>query len=176
MKTKTEKILSVLRVLAWLGVFGYAIDFGSQVICFVVSFKNPAAAKQIPDIAQNLSNLMNYNFSFYVFAMIFVMALSAMFIYLWYQVAELLSKLSVESPFTIQVAQKLNKIAYWLVAIWVVSVIGKIYTGWLSKHIGGQLNLITIGNEFLFTAGIVFIVSQIFRRGIEIQEENQQTI
>lgn len=176
MKTKTEKILIAMRVLAWLGMVGYAVNCGSQAICFAVSFSNPVAAKKIPGITPNLSGLLTYNFGFYVVAMLLIIALSAMFVYLWYQVIALLSKLSIESPFTGQVSQKLERIAYWLFSIWAVSFIGKVYADWLSKRMGEQLNIFTAANEFLFTSGIVYIISQIFKRGIEIQEENQQTI
>jgi hypothetical protein len=176
MKTKTEKILSVLLILAWMGMIGYAINFGSQVICFIVSFTNPAASKKIPGISQNLLNLLQYNFLFYELAMCFAITLSAMFVYLWYQVTMLLSNLNIKSPFTFEVSKKLEKIGYWLFAIWIVGFIGENFINWLSKDMGEQLQIITIGNEFVFTAGIVYIISQIFKRGIEIQEENEQTI
>ncbi|HKR04447.1 MAG TPA: DUF2975 domain-containing protein [Bacteroidia bacterium] len=176
MKTKTEKILSVLHVLAWVAMIGYAVNFGSQLISFVVSFANPAASKKIPGVAQNLLFLQQDNFWFYVCVMSFVMALSAMFVQLWYIVITLLSKLNIKSPFTIEVSKKLEKIAYLLFTIWVVGFIGEHYVDWLSKRLGEQLNIIKVANEFLFISGIVYIISQIFRRGIEIQEENQQTI
>jgi len=176
MQTKTERILSVLRFLAWIAMIGYAINFGGQTICLVLSFKNPDAAKQIPGVGQNLLSLLQHDFRFYVIAMSFVILLSVMSVNLWQMVIALLSKLNLKSPFTMQVAQKLERIAYWLFAIWLVSFVGKKYIDWISQGMGEQLNIITIGNEFLFIAGIVYIISQIFRHGIEIQEENQQTI
>ncbi len=176
MKTRTEKILAVLRVLAWMGLIGYAVNLGSQLICFVVSFTNPVASKQIPGVAQDLVNLLHYNLRFYVWAMAFVIALSAMFVCLWFQVMTLLSKLNIRNPFTSQVSKKLEKIAWWLFAIWIVGFIGECYADWLSKRMGERLSIISIQDEFLFTAGIVYIISQIFKHGIEIQEENLQTI
>ena len=175
MQTKTEKILWVLRILAWIAMIGYTINLVSQIICLVISFKNPEAAKQIPGVV-NLLSLLLHNFRYYVIAMAFVIILSAMSVYLWHLVITLLSKLNLKSPFTIQVSQKLEKIAYWLFAIWVVHFIGKKYVDWISQSVGEQQDIITIGNEFLFIAGIVYIISQIFRHGIEMQEENQQTI
>jgi hypothetical protein len=176
MKTKTKKILVFLQVLAWLGVFGYAFNLGSQLISFGVSFWNPVASKQILGIPQNLLELYNYNFQYYVFVMSFVICMSAMFLYLWYTVVILLLKLNIKSPFTVEVSQKLQRIAYCLLAIWVVGFIGEQYVDWVAKHMGTALNIIKVENEFLFTSGIVYIISQIFKYGIEIQEENQQTI
>jgi len=176
MKSRTEKILVVLRVIAWIAMIGYAFNFGSQVICLAISGINPAASIKIPGVGQNLLNLLHYSFRYYWYAMFFVLALSAMFVYFWYLVITLFSKLSIRNPFTMEVSRKLDKIAYWLIAIWVVSGIGAIYITWLSSTTGEQLNILKDTNDLLFTAGIVYIISQIFKRGIEIQEENEQTI
>ena len=176
MKSKTENILMVLRVLAWIAMIGYAVKLGSQVISIVVSLINPDASRQIPGIANNLSALLDYNFRIYVLAMSIVIAISAMFVYVWYTVIALLSRLNIKSPFTIEVSKKLERIAYLLFDIWIVGFIGENYVDWLAKKIGEQIDIISVGNEFLFFAGIVYVISQIFRHGIEIQEENQQTI
>jgi hypothetical protein len=46
---------------------------------------------------------------------------------------------------------------------------------WLSKRIAGlQENLIS--GEFILLAGVVFVFSQIFKKGVEIQSENELTI
>jgi hypothetical protein len=39
----------------------------------------------------------------------------------------------------------------------------------LHRYLGGT-------GEFLFLAGIVFVIAQIFKRGIEIQTENELTV
>lgn len=176
MKSKTEKILGVLRIVSWIAMIGFAINFGSQLISFIVSLNNPAAANDLPGVFENLEPLLTNSTLQYVYAMSFVIFLSGMSVYLWHLVVNLLSRLSVKSPFTIHVAKKLEKIAHWLLSMWVVAFIGRNYIDWLSKRIGEDLDLIEIGNEFLFIAGIVYIISQIFKQGIEIQEENQQTI
>ena len=173
---KSEKILLVLRVLAWIALVGYAVNLGSQIISFAVSFVNPVASEQIPGVAQNLSDLQQDNFPHYVSAMSFVIALSAMFVHLWYTVITLLSKLNIKSPFTFEVSTKLENIAYSLFTIWVVSFIGENYVDWIAKGIDKPLSIIEDGNEFLFTAGIVYIISQIFKRGIELQQEQELTI
>ena len=44
MKTRTEKILVLLRILAFMGAIKYSIDFGAQLTHFVASFINAAWA------------------------------------------------------------------------------------------------------------------------------------
>jgi hypothetical protein len=41
---------------------------------------------------------------------------------------------------------------------------------------GIQLPTHDMGDEYLFIAGMIYIISQIFKRGIEIQEENNLTV
>ncbi len=176
MKSKTEKILMVLRVFAWLAMIGYAINAGSQLICLGVSFSHPEAARKIPGIAQDLLNLLQKDFQNYALLLSAVILHSALSVYLWHTVIQLLSKLNLKAPFTFEVTTNLEKIAYWLFAIWVVGYTCGKYAEWISQSLGEPLNLSTTGGEFLFIAGIVYIISQIFRLGIEMQEENQQTI
>lgn len=176
MKIKTETILTGLKIFAWIAMIGYAIECGSQVISLIVSLNNPEGAKQIPGIQQNLTTLFLQSKQTYIYVMSFVIALSAMKVNLGYLVINLWSEINLRSPFSWEVTKHLEKIAYQLLTIWLVSIIGKGYIKWLSKSIAQDLDVVNIGDEFLFISGIVYLTSQIFKRGIEIQEENQLTV
>jgi hypothetical protein len=76
-----------------------------------------------------------------------------------------------------EVEKKLERIACLLLAVWIVSgIFWKIYIYYLSQATGIQLPANTSGDEYLFMAGIIYIISQVFKRGIEIQEENDLTV
>jgi hypothetical protein len=96
--------------------------------------------------------------------------------YVWYRVATLLSKLNLQDPFSRKVARSLEEIGIQLLGIWVVSVIAQQSVAWMSKNSGIHIGSLHAVNEYLFIAGIVYIVSQVFKRGIEIQEENELTV
>jgi hypothetical protein len=49
------------------------------------------------------------------------------------------------------------------------------YTASLFK-LTGELFGTYITGEFVFMAGLIFVISQIFRRGVEIQSENDLTV
>lgn len=109
--------------------------------------------------------------------MFIVIAVSALKSTVWYLVVDLLQKLRLQSPFTMLVTEKLEKIAYLLLAIWVImSLIGKTYSHYLVEYIKIESPVITSGDEYLFISGMVYIISQIFKRGVEIQEENELTV
>jgi len=177
MKTKTEKILMILKFLALLGGIWYSILCGSQLTTLVASFINPEWAKRTYEVNLDIFNIREKSTSFYAYAMCLTIAVSALKAFIWYVVFELLSKLKLQTPFSMEVEKKFEKIAYLLLGVWIVSAIfWKIYAYYLSQATGIQLPANNTGYEYLFMAGIVYIISQIFKRGIEIEEENQLTV
>jgi Protein of unknown function (DUF2975) len=176
-KTKTQTILTVSKWLAFLGLIGYSILFGSQLTTLVASFINPEWAKRTYEVDLNLFSIRDHSTGFYVSAMSLTIAVSALKVLVWYVVFDLLSKLKLQTPFSMEVEKKLERVAYLLLAVWIVSsIFWKIYIYYLSRDTGVQLPTNSGGDEYLFMAGIIYIISQVFKRGIEIQEENQLTV
>ncbi len=177
MKTRTEKILLVLKFLALLGGIWYSILCGSQLLTFIASFINPDWAKHTYEVDLNIFSIREHSIWFYTFAMCLAIAVSALKAFIWYVVFELLSKLKLQTPFSIKVEKKLEGIAFLLLGVWIVSsIFWKIYAYYLAQATGIQLPTNSSADEYFFMAGIIYIVSQIFKRGIEIQEENQLTV
>ncbi|HXS54890.1 MAG TPA: DUF2975 domain-containing protein [Hanamia sp.] len=177
MKTKTEKVLEVLKILALLGAIGYSIDCGAQLTTFVASFINPEWAKRTFEVNLNIFSIREQSIWFYSYGMCLTIAVSALKGTIWYVVVDLLSKLKLQTPFSMEVEKKLERIAYMLLGVWLIgSVFWKTYIYYLAKTTSIQLPANSNGDEYLFMAGIIYIISQIFKRGIEIQEENQLTV
>lgn len=177
MRTKTETILMVSKILALLGGIWNSILCGSQLLTLVASFINPDWAKHTYAADLNIFSIREHNIWFYVYAMCLIIAVSALKALIWYVVFELLSKLKLQTPFSMEVEIKLERIAYLLLAVWLAgSLFWKIYIYYLSQSTGIQLPTNNSGDEYLFMAGIIYIISQVFKRGIEIQEENQYTV
>ncbi len=176
MKIKTEHILTFLKVVAWLAFVGYAIKAGAQAVALVVGFIDPTLAEKLYEVNPLLLKLRQYNVWFFVNAMSLVVFLSAMTAHVWYLAIQLLSKLRLKTPFSRDVAKRLEKIAFEILGIWLINIVGMSYFKWLEKSTGAQLGNLGIGDEFLLIAAIVYIVSQIFKRGIEINEENELTV
>lgn len=176
MKTRTETILLVSKFLALLGAIGYSILCGSQLLTLVASFINPDWAKRTYEADLNIFRIRDYSIGFYVYAMCLTIAVSALKTLIWYVVFVLLSKLKLQTPFSMEVEKKLERIAYLLLGVWISSIFWKIYIYYLTQGTGIQFPTNNSGDEYLFIAGIVYIISQVFKRGIEIQEENQLTV
>ena len=177
MKTRTEKILIVLRILAFMGAIKYSIDCGAQLTNFAASFINTDWAKRTYEVNLDIFNIREKSIAYYSYAMCLTIAVSALKATIWYVVYALLTKLKLQTPFSMEVEKKFESIAFLLLAVWIVSAIfWKIYAYYLTQDTGIQLPANNTGDEYFFMAGIVYIISQIFKRGIEIEEENQLTV
>ncbi len=109
--------------------------------------------------------------------MCLTIAASALKATIWYVVYALLAKLKLQKPFSMEVEKKLERIAYLSLGVWIVSsIFWAIYAYYLLQATGIHLPTNSNGSEYFFMAGIIYIVSQIFKRGIEMQEENQLTV
>ena len=176
MKTQTKTILEIIKYLALIGAIGFSIECGSQIILLMVSFVKPEVASKFYNITPKLYELRDFDHRFFWLAMSLTIWFSATKAYIWYYIFEFLNKLSLKNPFTIETATKIQKISYLLFELWVVSFIGNNYINFVSKKSGIDLvNHFNYG-EYFFMAGIVYLISQIFKRGVELQEENELTV
>lgn len=173
-QTRTEQVLTVLPILAWVAFIGFMIDAGAVLFSYVASIVNPERARNLHN-GLNLYNLKQFNFWYYTLYITFVTVLLIMKSMISFMVIKTLSKFNLQSPFTREMAWRLEKISYLSFGTWVVTMLSNAYSVWL-QEISGELHGTWLSGEFIFMVGLVFIMSQIFKRGVEIQAENELTI
>lgn len=173
-KNRTEQILRVMYVLSWIAFIGLLVKTGAILVSYSVSLIHPEASHNLYR-GLNLHDLRDYNLWFYTQAVSFMVAFSGMKAYVFYLVIRALSKVNLRSPFTLDVAHLLEKISYVLLGIWVVALLHNAQTEWFAKRQVVYLDQWATEGFFLM-AGLVFIISQIFKRGVEIQAENELTV
>lgn len=176
MKTNTKNILLILKIVAWLATFKFCSECGSQLASFIISFYEPGVAQKIFAVNESLFTLIQHSEIYFILSMLAVIILSGLKGYVWIMVIKLLLIINIKTPFSLEITKALNRIAYGFFAIWFVGLAGGLYIEWLAKTTHEHLNNLNVGGEFLFIAGIVYIISQIIKRGIELQEENQLTV
>ena len=172
--TKTGEILRILKLIAWIAFFGFIVGAGAYLIAYFVSWVEPESAKNLPK-GFGLSELYQYNFGYYSLMIFIIITLGIIKAVVWYMVAKIISKIELENPFTKEITRKLEFISYTLFSIFVLSMIGHIFINRMSYRITDMQENLKAG-EFLFMAGLVFIISQIFKRGVELQSENELTV
>lgn len=176
MKTNTQHILTVMKIIAWLAFVGFSIQCAAQITALIVGFVKPEFGPNLYQVDENWFKLKEESDIIFICIMSIIIAISAFKANVWYTVIKLFDSLNLDNPFTIEVAKKLEGIAWQLLVIWLAGAIGTGYLKSVQKF--QELDFLYLGNEgeYLFAAGIIYIISQIFKRGVELQEENELTV
>jgi len=170
----SEKLLKIMPVLAWIVVMLYVAEAGAILISYCISCVNPEGAKNIY-MGLNLYDLRQYSFWYYTGSVVFMVVLPLMKAWISLLVVKTLSKFNLQNPFTMEVAGRLEKISLFALATWFVTLLNNIYVSLIMKTTGKNAGNI-LSTEFIFMVGILFIITTVFRRGVEIQSENELTV
>ena len=174
MKKRTELILKVLNVFAWMAFIAQMVKSGALLFSYCYTIVQPNAAKDFY-VHQNLYPLMQYNFWHYTTSIILRAAIPAIQSYTAFLLIKVLSRIKLSNPFTTETAHYLERVSYFILVAWVVTVIYNSHAAWLIKELPG-LPLEMISGDSIFLAGVVFVFAQIFKKGVEIQTENELTV
>ena len=182
-KTRTEKILKIINVFAWIIFVGTLVKSGVILISFIISLVNPEAVvfKDIDVFGEGTSpgtyfyeirESHLWNYIPYVISIILWTLIKS---YLAYLIIKLLAKINLIHPFSMEIANRIVKISYTLIFIWGLSFVVNFFDKWAALAIGLEPQF-EVRGEFLFIAGLVYLIGNIFKRGVEIQNENKLTI
>ncbi len=175
MKINTNRVLSIMKIISRVVFIGLCIKTGVLLITSLFSlFMNPEAAGNLY-LGLDLSEMYATNRWYYVNTLSFIVALSALKAYLFYLVTKIFLKFNLNHPFTPTVVSLIGKISHIALGIGVVALIAQSYSERL-LHRGLEIDQNWGSEEFLFLAGIIFIIALVFKRGVEIQLENELTI
>ncbi len=182
MKTQTEKILNILRIIVRIGYVG-SIIVAIMIIGFSIAFiflsPNTDFAKTlfITDKKLPFSTLKNEYSGWFMGYIILSLLKYYFVIKIWKLGKDTLTNLDIISPFSPKISINIEKTAYLMIIIGVANFIIQQYEsvleGLTTNHVKYNYSL---DLTYIFGVGIVYLVSQIFKRGIEIQEENDLTV
>ncbi|REG90608.1 DUF2975 domain-containing protein [Algoriphagus antarcticus] len=182
-KITTNHILKVLEILSWIIFIGLCIEAGGTVANTIITlFINPLGVGNFWEGADYLSSLFESDQGYFfiiTLTMIIVAVLKAIMFYL---IVKLFvdKKLNISQPFSMELRQFILNLAYLALGIGLFSHSGFEYSLWLTiqGHAKADLQSLHIAGAdvWLFMAVILFVIVQIVKRGIEIQNENDLTV
>jgi hypothetical protein len=173
MKSKTENLLMVMNILAWIVFIGLLVIAGSITISYFVSIGNAQAAKDLYK-GMDLFAYRQQSFVNYTFIIVYKIMLNIAQAYIAFLMTRLLSKLNISKPFNADVVKLMQKISYVILCVWLITIVYDSHVAILEKMYG--IVATYISGDFIFLAGIVYVLAQMFKRGIEIQSENELTV
>lgn len=180
----TKHILIILYILTWIIFVGISIVAGGFIVGAFFALVKPEIVKNLWLWQEvDLSALYGYGHSYFFVVTIITSIVAVMKAVLFYLIIDILhgnKKLDIAQPFSKPLGRLIFNLSYLSLLIGVFSAWGVKYSEWLVKkgvkmpgvehlHIGGA-------DVWLFMGIILFIIAQIFKRGIEIQADNELTV
>lgn len=170
---KTKRIVNLMYVLSWLAFIGLCIKTGAITFSYLTSINNPEVSNHLfGDI--NLWEYYQFSFSHYTFIVVYKIILFAIEAYIAFLLVKLLKDFDIENAFTKKVANLMQKSSYSILWLWVIAMIHNTHMQVIGKKYDFSMDLFS--SDFIFLAAVVFVFTQIVKRGIEIKNENDLTI
>ena len=182
-KITTNQILKVLQILSWIIFIGLCIEAGSISVNTVISlFINPHGVNNFWEGKTYLSTLFSFDRGYFFVVTLTMIIASVLKAIMFYLIVKLFTekKIKMSQPFNTELKQFIITQSYLALGIGVFSQMGIKYTMWLSQQ---GLNLpdvqalhIAGADVWIFMAIILFIIAQVVKKGVEMQNENDLTI
>jgi hypothetical protein len=177
-KWVTQPGLMLITIVIWSIFIGLCIKAGALLLTFVYSLFKPIVAQDLFE-GLNLYGLLTQHFWNYVGVMTFLLIITGQKAYMFYLMILVFLKINLVHPFSKEISKKISEISYVSFQIGLTIIIASAYFKWLVKrsfdipalgeYIGGAF-------EYLLMAALIYAIAQIFKRGVEIQSENELTV
>ena len=181
LKISTKMMLAILLFVSWAIFVGLCIEASAFLVNAVFALVKPSV---VPFLWQqvDLSDLLAHDKGYFFVVVLLSAIVAAHKAWMFYLIIMALMKKSISwvQPFSVQTKRLVMYLSYLTFATGLFSSMGAKYVKWLSGqgitmpdtqslHLGS-------GDVWLFMAVTLLVIGQIFRRGIEIQSENELTI
>lgn len=167
-----------LYVVAWLIFVGLSVEAGGLLVNFFFSLYKP---EFVQNLYQKLDLTEMYQASRLAFFGIysFILIISILKAWLFYVVIRLMHKMDLSRPFNTFVVRQISQISYYTLSIGLLSYIARQLTKNLMHYgfVTDNLNQFWADSQaFILMGAIVYIIATIFKKGVDIQTENDLTV
>lgn len=182
-KITTKQILKVLEILSWIIFIGLCIEAGGIAFNMIITFfRKPPFIENFWEGTSYLTGLYQFDRGHFFVITLFMTIVSVLKAIMFYLIVKLFTdkKLNISKPFNIELKRFIIKMSSLSFGIGLFSYWGMKYTAWLTTQGAATSDLQALhlagADVWLFMAVIMFVIGQIMKRGIEIQNENELTI
>jgi hypothetical protein len=181
-KIDSQMILKFLHVLSWIIFIGLCIEAGGVIFNTIFThFINPDASKYFwKEI--DLSNLYQFDAGYFTVVSTIICIVLIMKVVMFYLIIKLFyeKKIDLAQPFNTDLRKCILNVAYLALGIGLFSFWGIKYSKWIETKSVSMPNVYDLrfsgADVWLFMCVILFVIAQIMKRGVELQEENDLTI
>ena len=184
MSKRVDFFLTGLNILSWIIFIGLCIESGGLVFNAIISiFINSKASSNFWG-GINLYELYKFNQSHFITLVALLIIISLQKSMLFYMIVNLFhnKKLNFSSPFNESLGKRIFYLSYLSIGIGLFTYLGNRFSNWLSIVSSGEVSLSAQNIKFegadvwLFMGVILITFAMIFKKGIELQSENDLTV
>jgi Protein of unknown function (DUF2975) len=180
-KIGTKQILILLQILSWIIFLGLCIETGGIIFNTVYALYKPIVAKYFWNGA-DLSALYTHDKGHFITQTILMCIVAVMKTLIFYLIVKIFydKKFNIAKPFNPALTNRVFNIAYLCLGAGIFSLWGASYAAWIKEQ-GVQMPDIQYlriagGDIWLFMAVVLFVIGQVFKKGTELQTENDLTV
>ncbi|MPT32040.1 MAG: DUF2975 domain-containing protein, partial [Chryseobacterium sp.] len=157
---------------------GLSIEAGGLIVNFFFHLYNPEIVKNLYQKLDLIKMYQDDRFGFFgIYS--FILIISILKAVLFYTVINLMHKMNLAKPFSAFVAKQISQLSYYALSIGFLSYIARQFVKNFEHHglVADNLNQFWADSDaFILMGAVIYIIAQIFKRGVELQEENDLTV
>jgi len=178
MSKNNNFVFKGLHIVAWVIFVGLCIEAGGLIVNFIFSLFKPEFVQNLYQ-SLDLTEMFKDNKWAFFGIYSFILSISILKAFLFYIVIRLMQKMDLTKPFNTFVSDQLLQISYYTLAIGLFSFIGRQIAKNLMHHgfVTDSLNQFWADSQaFILMGAVVYIIATIFKKGVDIQNENDLTV
>ncbi|PTM09750.1 MAG: DUF2975 domain-containing protein [Bacteroidetes bacterium] len=178
MSNTNNFVFKALKIVAWIIFVGLCIEAGGLIVNFIFSLHNP---EFVSKLYQKLDLSDMYERSQWAFYSMysFILFISILKAYLFYLVIILVTKIDLLKPFNKFVSKQILQISYYTFSIGLLSYLARQSAKNLQHH-GYDIDVLNQfwadSQAFILMAAVIYVIATIFSKGVEYQDELEETV
>jgi hypothetical protein len=178
MSKSNNIVFKGLHIVAWVLFVGLCIEAGSLLVNFIFSIYKP---EFLQNLYQKLDLTEMYQRDKWAFFNMysFILVIAILKALLFYVVIRLMNQIDLSKPFSSFASKQISRISDFTLSIGILSYIARQSATNLVDR-GFVINKLDQfwedSQAFILMAAVIYIIAVIFKKGIEIQNENDLTV
>jgi Protein of unknown function (DUF2975) len=177
-KWTKQPILMLITVIIWSIFIGLCIQAGTLIFTFTYSLIQPIISKDLYE-GLNLFSLQTQSKWQYIALVTLLISISILKAQLFYTMIRIFIKIDLVHPFSNGIAILISKLSYIAFTLGVTQYLSGRFVKTLDTEVFqlmGVENHLSSSFEYFLISALIFAIAQVFKRGVEIQAENELTV
>lgn len=177
-KWTQQPILMLITLIIWSIFIGFCIQAGTLIFTFAYSLVQPIISKDLYQ-GLNLFSLQTQSKWQYIALVTLLISISILKAQLFYTMIRIFIKIDLVHPFSKGIASLISKLSYIAFTLGVTQFLSNRFLRTLDTEVFqlmGVDNHLSSSFEYFLISALIFAIAQVFKRGVEIQAENELTV